>query len=207
MIKRMICVVLATAAVPAPAAEDTVQRAQRCASIGDSLERLVCYDRIFAAGQGGGSAGNTSAAPVRPVAPAASTSPVAPTPPAPATAPAAPASGAAVAQAPAPTPAPASSAPARSAEFGADQLRRGGKDEEEAPRTLTATVQELRETRPNVFRITLDNGQIWQQMDMDSLFHVQVGDTVEINRGRMGGYRMSRKTRGGSGWVRVNRLK
>lgn len=176
------------------AAEDATQRAERCASVADSLERLVCYDRIFAPAGAGAAAGPGAAA-----------------------MPAAPAAAPATARMPAPIPAPArTSAPAPAAtadraasDFGSDQLRRSsaGDEEEAEPRTLTATVKELRETRRNVFRITLDNDQIWQQMDMDSLFHVQVGDTVEINRGRLGGYRMARKSRGGSGWVRVNRLK
>jgi hypothetical protein len=93
-------------------------------------------------------------------------------------------------------------------EFGADQMRRTPSEiKDETPRTLTATVSALRETRTSVFRITLDNGQVWQQMDMDSLFHLQTGDVVEITRGKLGGYRMARQSRGGSGWVRVNRIK
>jgi hypothetical protein len=167
-VTAMAALLLASGA--ALGAEDMAQRAQRCVSVADSLERLVCYDRIFGNGQ------TATAAP-----PAVAARP----PPA--------------AEAPRTTTA--------TPEFGADQLRRSSGDDEAAPSKLTATVQELRETRPNVFRITLENGQVWQQMDMDSLFHVQVGDTVEINRGRLGGYRMARQSRGGSGWVRVNRLK
>jgi len=48
---------------------------------------------------------------------------------------------------------------------------------------------------------------VWQQMDMDSLFNLAAGDTVQIDRGRMGGYRMARISKGGSSWVRVNRVK
>src|SRR5690606_18348511 len=103
---------------------------------------------------------------------------------------------------------PATAPAGNAADFGAEQLRGSARREEDRQvRTLTADVAEIRETRRNVFRVTLDNGQIWQQLDMDSLFHVQVGDTVEIGRGRLGGYRMARTSRGGSAWVRVNRLK
>ena len=152
MVRQLTITALLLACGTALAADDPVQRAQRCAGIADSLERLVCYDGLFRA------------------------------------------------DAP-----PAGDA---AADFGAEQLRgAAGREESQEARTLTATVTELRETRRNVFRVTLDNGQIWQQMDMDSLFHLQAGDTVEINRGRLGGYRMGRTSRGGSAWVRVNRLK
>src|SRR5690606_27728450 len=96
-------------------AEDMAQRAQRCASVADSLERLVCYDRIFGNGQA------VTAAP--------------------------PAAAALPAQAAAEAPRATTAAP----EFGADQLRRSSSGDDAAPSTLTATVQELRETRPNVF--------------------------------------------------------
>jgi hypothetical protein len=174
MDRKLAITALLLACGPALAAEDAVQRAQRCAGISDSLERLVCYDGLFRTGQG-----TSAPAPTMPAAP--------PVVPAGVTPPAAPATA--------------------NSDFGADQLRRSAREDEEEARTMTGTVTELRETRRNVFRITLENGQIWQQMDMDSLFHVEVGDTVEINRGRLGGYRMARKSRGGSGWVRVNRLK
>jgi hypothetical protein len=74
------------------------------------------------------------------------------------------------------------------------------------PATLDATVSALKETRPNVVRLSLDNGQVWQQMDMSTVFQVAVGDTVRIEKGAMGGYRLARTSRGRSGWVRVSRV-
>lgn len=199
-------VALLLVAGTALAAEDTVQRAQRCASVADSLERLVCYDQLFAPGQAGTGNGPGAAAP-----PAAASRPAPAATPARAAASPTVAPAAAPVSSPAPATAPAAPAPAApanaSADFGSEQLRRSASRDDEEPRTLTASVTALRETRRNVFRITLDNDQVWQQMDMDSLFHLEVGDTVEINRGRLGGYRMARTSRGGSGWVRVNRLK
>lgn len=169
---------LLLAAGLAPAAEGSLDDARSCAQVQDSLQRLVCYDRLF------------------PPAPSAD-----------ATRPAAPATG--VPATPGTTPAPAPAMPDQESLFGAESLKRpvGGSDADKAPRSLTATVSQVRQTRPNVFRVTLANGQVWQQMDMDSTFHVEAGDTVEIDRGRMGGYRMARTSNGGSGWVRVNRLK
>jgi hypothetical protein len=159
------------------AAEAPLDRARQCAAIQDSLQRLVCYDRVFTPGV------SAEPSPV-PAAPSASAPPPAP-------------------------PAPAAQAGTDTARFGAETLKRSDaeREREAPPSSITATVRELRETRPNVFRVSLDNGQIWQQMDMDSLFTLAVGDTVQIDRGRLGGYRMSRTSKGGSGWVRVNRLK
>lgn len=158
------------AGTAALAADGTLQSAQRCAQVPDSLQRLVCYDRVFPPGQVPAAPAVTSPAP-----------PVATAPP-----PAIP-----------------------TAEFGAESVRRTEEQRqaEEPPRSLTAALDSVREMRPNVFRMTLENGQVWDQMDMDITFTVQAGDTVQIERGRMGGYRMSRTSRGGSGWVRVNRLK
>jgi len=174
----------------AVAADATLDQARRCTAVKDSLERLVCYDTLFAA------------QPAPPAPPAASL-------------PAVPPAGVAAVV---PAPVPAAQAPTSAkgpatgagadAEFGDEMVRRPSRDAEDAPpRSLTATIQSLRETRPDVFRITLDNGQVWQQMDKDGLFHVAVGDTVQIDRGAMGGYRMARTSKGRSGWVRVNRVK
>lgn len=178
MRRLVISLALATLApAGALAADGSLQQARACAAIQDSLQRLVCYDRVFAPSS----------------APAASV-------PAPAPAPA-------TAAAPAAAAAPPAADPRES--FGADQLKRSEAERKAAPepRTMTATVSQVRETRPSVFRVTLENGQVWQQMDMDSQFLVAEGDTVQIDRGRMGGYRMARTSKGGSSWVRVNRVK
>lgn len=188
MVRQLTITTLLLVCGTALAAEDTAQRARHCAGIADSLERLVCYDGLFREGQAVlfPAEADAAAATVR-----------APPPVEPPTA-----------ALPVPLARPATEAPADVADFGAEQLRgSASREEQQQARALTAKVTGTRETRRNVFRVTLDNGQIWQQMDMDSLFHVQVGDTVEISRGRLGGYRMGRTSRGGSAWVRVNRLK
>jgi hypothetical protein len=93
------------------------------------------------------------------------------------------------------------------ASLGDESVKRKSRNsaEPEAPTSLTAKVIALKETRKNVFRVTLDNGQVWQQMDMESLFTVALGDTVQIDKGRLGGYRMARVSNGRSGWARVTR--
>jgi hypothetical protein len=147
------------------AADAQVEAGRQCAQLKDSLQRLVCYDRIFLAGD------------------------------------ATPAPRAGV---PSPLPAPRVAVPAPA--FGDETLQRKSKEKPVEPGALEAKITALKETRPDVVRMTLDNGQTWQQMDMSSIFQVTVGDTVRIEKGKMGGYRLTRTSRGGSGWVRVARL-
>jgi hypothetical protein len=145
----------------------------------DSLERLVCFDRAFAA-------------PAQSAAPAPAAAPVAPvtaTPPVPAVA----------------------ATPAASEAFGDEQVKRPVKElkVKAGPENLQATVASLKEMRKGLFRITLDNEQVWEQGETTSLFRVDVGDTVRIERGALGSYRMARVADNGraGGWVQVNRLK
>lgn len=166
------------------AADAQVEAGRQCAQLKDSLQRLVCYDRIF---QAGDSATPPPSAPPRAAAPAPVPVPV----PAPRVAPAAPA----VAAAPVATPA-----------LGDESVQRKEKNKPTGPANLEATVTALKETRPQVVRLTLDNGQVWQQMDMSTVFQVDLGDTVRIEKGAMGGYRLARTSRGRSGWVRVTRV-
>jgi hypothetical protein len=177
------------------AADATLESAQRCAQVQDSLQRLVCYDRLFAPAQAP-AVPSPRPAPVVTPAPVAAPAPI----PSPLPAPV-------VARAPAAVPVPV--APGAEEQFGAETVKRADERKEEvaAPRTITAAVVAVREMRPNVYRVTLENGQVWDQMDMDMTFTVRKGDTVQIDRGRMGGYRMARTSQGGSGWVRVSRNK
>jgi hypothetical protein len=160
------------------AADAQVEAGRQCAQVKDSLQRLVCYDRVFLAGESAAPAA-TSPAPV-----ATRVTPV----PAPAVA------------------APAAPAVAAAPSLGEERVQRKTQEKPAEPASLEATVTALKETRPAVFRLTLDNGQVWQQMDMSSVFQVDVGDKVRIEKGTMGGYRLTRSSRGRSGWVRVTRL-
>ncbi len=162
------------------AADAQVESARQCAQQKDSLQRLVCYDRIF------------QAAEAKPSVAAA-----APPPAKAATAAAAPAAAAPVVVASA----TAAAAPA----MGDETLKKPQKEKAASePKHLEAKVTAARQTRPELFRLSLDNGQVWQQQDVSSLFHVEVGDTVRIEKGSMGSYRMARAD--GSGWVRVTRV-
>ena len=186
MRKGVIWLVAAGLAAHAPvfAADAQVEAGRQCAQVKDSLQRLVCYDRIFQAGD--------AAAPATAAAPrAAAPAPVAvPAPRVTAVAPA------------------VAAAPAKAPALGDESVQRKEKETSKPvePANLDATITALKETRPQVVRLTLDNGQVWQQMDMSTVFQVTVGDTVRIEKGAMGGYRLSRTSRGRSGWVRVTRL-
>jgi hypothetical protein len=74
------------------------------------------------------------------------------------------------------------------------------------PLEFVATVTALRQTVPNSRVITLDNGQVWQQLDMSSTFHPSVGDTIQVQKKMMGGYSMALAGEKKSQWIRVTRL-
>lgn len=157
---------LVLAAGPVLAADNSLDAARRCAQMQDSLQRLVCYDRIFAV----------------PATPA----------PAPAVLPAPPAVAAAAPDA---------------GSFGGEQLKRSVEERrsDQGKESQRATVAALREVRPGVWRITLDNDQIWQQTESDRQFFIESGDAVVIERGLLGSYHLEQE--GGSRRVRVSRIK
>jgi hypothetical protein len=75
------------------------------------------------------------------------------------------------------------------------------------PTTADARITALREMRPNVYRISLDNGQVWQQEESDLMFQPAIGDTVRIRKGTLGRFDMSHLANGKTGgWARVTRL-
>jgi len=171
------------------AADPQLDAARQCTQLKDSLQRLVCYDKALME-----------------AAPASGTAPVAVAP--------MPAVRAAPPSAPAPVVAPraaaaaAPEAPAAAPALGDESLKRSQKQrkESDAPTSLEAKVTAAREVRQATYRVTLDNGQVWQQMDMSTLFQVGVGDVVRIEKGALGGFRMARVSNGRSAWVRVNRV-
>ena len=71
---------------------------------------------------------------------------------------------------------------------------------------MTAAIVDIKEIRQDTWRMALDNGQTWQQMDMSSSFNPRKGDTVRIEKGKLGGYMAALGPEGkGSGWIRVTR--
>lgn len=161
---------LAGAAVAALAAAVAASAAEthRCASLFDDAQRLACYD-------------GTYGKPVRPAGPPAPATPatttVIATPAAPV-----PARPPAVAIQPAPVPA-AAAAPA-------PKPAAKAKDEPVSGRIVA--VGRLPNER---FAVTLDNGQLWTQLERDLTAEVKVGDTVQVRPAMLGSWML--ETEGG----------
>ncbi len=70
---------------------------------------------------------------------------------------------------------------------------------------VVATIAELRETVPNSYLITLDNGQVWRQME-PKWFPLRVGQEVRVFPSNWGKtFRLS--VQGLSGYLQVERVR
>ncbi len=180
VLKMAGCVLAVLVSSSALAADSQLEAAHRCTQIKDSLKRLVCFDQAFA------SAETPAPAPAPPPVAAAPTPPPAPVP----------------AAAPVPAPPVVAAAPA----LGDEQVQKPDKQQAEEPRSADARVTALHDLPGQRYRITLANGQVWDQKEYSSLFQVSEGDTVRIVKGALGSYRMARISGGRSGWVDVHRV-
>lgn len=151
----------ALAVAPARAAEGTTEALLTCASEADDARRLRCFDDAVA--------GLRRAAP-----PTAAAAPR----PESAAAPATPASAAA-------TPA-ATAAISAEDRFGA----RGEIKPDQRLREITATVTELGAKPHGQLVITLDNGQVWAEIATGSKVKLKTGDSVTIEAGALGSFRL-----------------
>ena len=174
----------------AVAAETLPPTLRACMSESDSARRLACFDR-------------ESARLVETSAPVARRA----DPPAAASASAAPVAAAAPATVAA-TPAPA--AQSSQDKFGyRGNIARAELDKQQAQektdfQQMTAKIAEL-ETMPHgELRITLDNGQVWQQKGGDRGLRVRVGDEVTIKRASLGSFLLN--SSGAKGVMRVSRV-
>lgn len=68
--------------------------------------------------------------------------------------------------------------------------------------SLSATVTRLRKFGYDKVLITLENGQLWKQIDASSL-RLRVGDTVKIERAALGSFILRKP--GNNRWMRVSR--
>jgi hypothetical protein len=90
-------------------------------------------------------------------------------------------------------------------EFGFRQRRPEPEEEEPPPPEIRARVAELRETVPNAFLITLDNGQVWRQTRPDSYLSLKVGQEVRIYFSRWRAYRLDSPQM--RGYLQVERVR
>lgn len=146
-----------------------------CVAIADDAARLACYDRAL--GRGG------STKP--PATPAASSAARV----APAAAPAA----AAVAASPAPAPAAAPAAVQASdpvAEFGLTETAKRAKTPSKPaePQSISARVVSLSWRKYGEFVVTLDNGQVWEQIEPMPAAAIRIGDPVTVKKALLGSY-------------------
>jgi hypothetical protein len=156
-----------------------------CVDLPTPEQRLACFEAQVEAARG-------ASAPPPSVPAATSAAPAAaPAPTAPAATSAAPAAPAAATSTAAPTttiavPATSSTAPA---EFG---FRERPEEPEDAPPPpeVRAKVTELRETVPNTYLITLDNGQIWRLTQPEPYLSLRVGHDARIYFSRWRTYRL-----------------
>jgi hypothetical protein len=147
---------------------------ERCAAIDDDRARLACYDSLFG----------------RPTAP----------PPAGAAAVVAPASasaaGGTAVSAPAAAP-PAVSAPTGAAanpaaDFGLTEAAKRARESQESgqkpPESISGTVAKVGRQPAGELIVTLESGQVWTQVQVDTRARIAAGDTVTIKKAALGSY-------------------
>lgn len=162
-----------------------------CMKEADATRRLACFDRESAvlAGENAPVAHQVEPAPPRPAAPA----PAAPV-----------ASAAATAGAAAATTQAASDKFGYKGSIAREDLDKQ-KEAEQASGALTAKVAEIAALANGGLRVTLDNGQVWQQKTADRGMHIKVGDQVTIKHATLGSFLLTSDTINGS--MRVSRVK
>lgn len=171
--------------LPAAATADALRDELRvCRDLTDDEVRLICYDAAVDRSKKGAysspapASGNTPAAP--PAKPAGASD----------------------------------AAAATAAAAGLSQQDLFGKTANEVERTveeatgderidsLSATITKLREYTYDKVLVTLDNGQVWKQVDASNL-RLRVGDTVDIERASLGSFMLRKK--GSKRSMRVSR--
>ncbi len=153
-------------AVAQPSAESVPPQILACANEQDVMVRLACYDREVAALLASPPESATYCSPVVP-----QTVPAASVPDAPVSVPAA------VVHA---EPAARSQAEERKG-FGFDRRIEN----------ISATVVKIRKQPYGELLIWLDNGQVWEQDQLDRRFKLRIGEAVNIKKGTFAGYRLS----------------
>jgi hypothetical protein len=186
----------------AQGAESLIVDVGACVNLQSPGERLDCYEEQVARARTRPQTPPSQARTPAPAAQAPAAAPPAAQPPAAAAAP--------------PPAAPAAAAP--SAEREASAGRRGRADDTQAedarvqPGTSAATgtvesaISALRETVPNAWLITLENGQVWRQ-DYPKAYRLAVGQRVRITPERRfgGGHRLT--VLGMNGFIQVDRVR
>lgn len=181
MNKALFCglaISLVTTVAQARQTETLADAVQSCSKVRNSLDRLVCYDRVVK--EMNRYAGlEQSLSPKMPVtsAPAASASP--------SSVGAAPVAAATVA---ASQSAPAATSLTAEQAFGMEAAvtREQGVDK------ITSAVASVGKDARDNFVVTLENGQVWKQTDSTS-FRIKEGQEIYVERGALGAFYLSRE--------------
>ena len=84
------------------------------------------------------------------------------------------------------------SAPKPEAQFGdTGQLQPKPTGKEKLPKSVVATVRSVLPLAQGLYRLSLDNGQVWQTSERDWALQFQSSDSVTISRMPLGGYQIS----------------
>ena len=165
--------------VPDRAAAADQSKGAECAPLDDPAARLACFDAAFP--------WPARTSPPKPAA--AAVAPDEPSPPKPAAATVAPDEPSP------PKPAAAAVAPnepvSEAQKFGLSTKQRAAleaKPAEPAPTETTAAVRTVRRLPSGYLLIGLDNDQVWQQSELDSLIRLQPGDQVTIRQASLGSH-------------------
>jgi hypothetical protein len=106
------------------------------------------------------------------------------------------------------TPTAAREAPATESVFGVNDTVRRARGETLAtdamPEMIESTVARLDPLEPGRSRITLANGQVWEQVEPSTRFQPRTGEAVTVRKASLGSYLM-RASRGAA--VRARRLR
>lgn len=190
---RIVSVSGLVAALLIPAQLLAATPSHQCAQLWDDVLRLSCYDTAFGKPRppAEAAASQAPAIPVAPPAPAVSAAPVAAAATASVVAPSA--AAAPAASGAAPVAAATQTQPAANAAGN----KKGGDNKKGAD--VVASVTAVSQALDGRLRVTLDNGQVWQQTEVESinqfrpgdqtphqLFQVKAGDQVTVKSGVLG---------------------
>jgi hypothetical protein len=195
--KLSVALLCLVCALPCGAAEP-LAGVLACRAIADAATRLACFDRETAA---------LASAPAAAIAPAPALAPPAAPEPAAATTSAAPAAPATSAP-PAATPAHTATVLDAQQSFGLNGSAIAANEEASGARPpkvskIEARVMGLALTGNGRTLFTLDNAQVWRQLESDGDMLAKLGDTATISRGLLGSYWLQLKSGRGCKVTRV----
>ena len=199
--------ILASTFVLAAADEASTSNALlECAALQDDARRLECFDTALSAPQSPAVSNETAATP--PAEPASAAQlPAEPAVAAAAATVVVTAEETVVVSAEETVVVPAAEPPMSALdEFGMNAALAAQSANKNRPAQLTeisALVTHVRKRGYGELVVTLENGQVWTQKEIESGFRIKAGDTVTIRKGTFGGYRMFGRSNRSSSVVRV----